>query len=148
MKKLAIIFALLLSTSANALLQTDENTTLHVYMVNNTSDQLHFDHIAFSKPGNSITINPQAFNPGETVTITIEKLAFNDIEAGIVFANKNSNEATLFILDQEQIHYGRPVFNFSGDKFSSTLISKTRNPNVGPRFLTYIEASLEILDKA
>lgn len=142
------LLTLCLSTPAAASLQTDENTTLHVYLVNNTNDQLHFDRIAFSKPGNAFTINPQVFNPGGTVTVTVENLAQNDIDAGVVFANKNGDEATLYILDQLQKHYGRPVFNVMGNNYYSAEISKIRNPNVGPRYLTYIEASLKIDKKS
>ncbi|VVC75451.1 hypothetical protein AQUSIP_07410 [Aquicella siphonis] len=141
---LPVLFSCI-ALSAYANTQADENSTLHVTLTNHTHDQLRFDRVTSSRPGSHFSVYPETINPGETTIVTVEKLSNNDIQGMLAFTSANGDEAVLFILDQEQIHFGQPVFHFSGSRYASSLILKTRNRNIGPRYLTYIEARLNIV---
>ena len=147
LKSISIAFITTFLLLSNAFAQSDENTTLHLYFTNNTDKVLKFDHIAVQMPGNEFSVNPSVINPGEATVITAETLANNDIDARLIFVSPDGDEAILSILDQLQIHYGQPVFNVTGNTFKSTLVSKTRNKNVGPRYLTYLVANLQVVNK-
>lgn len=122
----------------------DENTILHVTIQNNTTEVIQFDHIINANPGNVFNVNPVKIAPGETGIITAEKTLNNDIFAQLSFTDAHQLQAVLTLLDQEQVHMGQPIFNMKGNSYSSELISKRRNKNIGPRYLTYIEANLRI----
>ena len=125
----------------------NENHTLHVYITNETHDELQFERVEGGNPGNNFIISSPVIHSGESSIITVEKLLNNDIAGKIVFSNLAGIEANLVILDQEQVHMGQPIFHLSGTKHDSILVSKTRNKNVGPRYLTYVEANLRIVEK-
>ncbi|MBX3709698.1 MAG: hypothetical protein KIT56_05155 [Gammaproteobacteria bacterium] len=138
------VYALSLSLYADH--QADKNHTLHVYVTNASQDSLHFERVIGTNPGNKFTINPKIINPGEHTIITVEKQKNNDIFGYVIFSTTEKIEARILILDQEQVHFGQPIFSVYGPKHYSILISKTRNENVGPRYLTYLEAALRIIN--
>lgn len=121
--------------------------TLHVYLRNNSRLNFYFMGPLQSNPGNYFSAEPSIVHPGETMKITAEKFLNTDIAANLSFKTSDGSESFFFILDQEQIHAGQPVFDFHGENNSSQLISKKNNENTGPRYLTYVEAVLQILDK-
>ncbi|GEM_PF-5914818 len=123
----------------------DENNTLYITLTNTGSEALHFERISDSRPDNHFTVNPQIINPGESTRIIAEKLADNDIEGHLLFANAAGDQIVLYILDQQQFHIGQPVFSVGGTRYRSTLVSKMRNRNIGPRYLSYIAADLKII---
>lgn len=145
MNKLGSIFTLLWLGYASASYAADENHTLHVYVTNDTADILYFDHIEDRHPGNHYAISLSVINPGESTVITVEKLTNNDIFGNVFFTTQTGIDIPLLILDQEQIHFGQPIFSVNNVHHHSILISKTRNQQVGPRYLTYLAASLKIM---
>jgi hypothetical protein len=123
---------------------TDPNHILNIFITNLTQERFDFSHILNSNPGNEFILSTQSLAPGETLTITAIKHLNNDIAASLLFLNSTGEKIPLLIVDQEQIHFGRPIFSMSGIGFHTNIISMLRNTNVGPRYLTYLEARLEM----
>lgn len=131
-------------SSTSTLAANDENNILHVTLLNGTKNTLHFEKVLSANVGNIFNINPNTIAPGQTLVVTAEKTLKNDVAANLVFADEQGNKASLMIIDQEQVHIGQAVFHFSGIAYDSEILSKTRNKNIGSRYLTYLEASLKI----
>lgn len=142
---ISFISLLFLSMSAFANQLADVNDTLHVYVKNKSQETLTFTGLSASKPGNEITVIPQAIKPGEEAVITAIKTLNTDIAAYVDFADTLGNKVPLLIVDQRQFHSGQPIFNVTTPNYYSKLSGNlVRNPNIGPLFLTILEARLEI----
>lgn len=141
--KVLALFVLLATFSAKAW-SADENNTIYIHLINTTPDTLTFERVISSKPGNEFTMDVQRLGPGETTTLTAVKNMNHDIEAKLLFNNGKDDIAILQIHVQRQFHMGQMELGFNGEKFTSSLTSKTPNPNIGPLFLTYIAADLSI----
>jgi hypothetical protein len=126
----------------------NENHILRLSLINETKDNLKFIGVRSAKPGNTFIITPEIIKSGEQGVVTAEKRVNNDIAAKLAFTNSSGGEAILVILDQEQVHFGQPIFTVNGDKYYSVLVSKTWNKNSGPRYLTYVQAIVRVMDKA
>lgn len=138
------IFSCLFSVISNAAITADENNTLYVTLINNTHDVLNFTRVVDQNAGNLIAVEPVAIHPGETGVVTAEKTLFNDVFARLIFITQENVELALLLLDQEQMHMGQPIFNVTSPKHKSKILSRTRNPTVGPRYLTYVAATIEV----
>lgn len=148
MKKiLSTITAIFLATLFHTAALADENTTLQVTLLNHTADALQFDHVANTKPGDVFTVTPSTVQPGETCLITAETNLGNDIFGHVVFTNKTGEEIPVVLLDQVQIHYGRPIFSVSTPHYTSLILTKTRNKNIGPHYLTYLSAAIKVFER-
>lgn len=143
MKNLIMLVpGLLCSTYVTA--QAVDQQSLDLYIKNESASSWQFNQVLQSQPGNFFTVEPETIRPGVTAHITAVKTMHNDIVANLLFNDAKGDSAILFVLDQEQIHMGQPVFNFSGSHVFAKLLSQTRNPNVGPRYLSYIKAEIVI----
>jgi len=131
----------------SAYANTDENVILHVYLTNQTKDTFTFDGVSDAHPSDIYTIYPSVIKPGETSIITVEKLGYNDIFGHVNFKSSAGIDARLVILDQEQVHFGQPIFNFTGQQHASLLLSKALYKKISPRYLMYLSASLNIIAK-
>jgi hypothetical protein len=144
----SFISLLFLSMSAFAN-QSDVNDTLHVYVKNMSREALTFTGVSGSKPGNEITVTPQVIKPGQEAVITAVKTLNTDIAAYVNFSDALGNIAPLLVMVQRQIHSGQPIFNVASENYTSELDheSLVRNKNIGPLYLTILEAKLQILSK-
>ena len=118
------------SSDASSTAHANENQLLHVYVTNLTRDTLIFDRVIISRTGSHFSVDPKTINPGESTVVTVEKLVNNDVEGRVIFLNTKGDEASLYILDQQQFHSGQPIFSVSGNTYSSNLLSKTPNPRL------------------
>jgi hypothetical protein len=139
-----LVLICFLSTPCYAGMTGDENNIVRTTIINNTHDTLQFISVIVKNTGNMISVEPNNIGPGELGIVTAEKTLFNDVYARLLFNTQEGVESTFTILDQEQVHAGQPIFNFSSSKHKSKLLFKTRNPHVGPRYLMYIAASIEV----
>lgn len=140
-----ILFAFITSISAHAADPVNNNHIIHVFVTNMTLERFEFTDIYNANPGNEFILSSTTLNPGETLTITAIKHLRTDVFGNLFFFTSTGKRIVLTILDQEQIHFGRPLFNMSGSGYQSKIISMVRNSNIGPRYLTYLEAKLQLL---
>lgn len=139
LKCLSVQLVLFLSLSSSLFAQN----TLSVSLINLSSSQFLFERSSVEFPNNTIAIEPKLLIPGESANITGTTTLDEDLSAILYF----KGDAELWILDKRQFHIGQPIFAFLSNDTTSQLVSRTPNPTVGARLLSYVAAKIVIRDK-
>lgn len=138
-----VLFAALCSTSY----ASDANQTFELTLINH-SEQTLIVHSIASAQGVIIQPSEELWTPGSVIQVHCENISSNGILGHIRFLDGNRHLAQLRIDIREQRHTGQPVIGMNdGQHYQSTVLSKTRNPSTGGRFLSYISGTVELKDK-
>jgi len=142
-----LIAACLISLQVNAAPLANLDHTIYITIINHSDSSLTFDHAGSPYPSNKFSIDKKTIAPGEQGILTAETLSFGDINGTVYFIDQHQHKTLFQFLVQQQRHTGQPIFNLSNSHIKSELLSMTPNPNIGPRNLMYIAATVEVKNK-
>ncbi len=138
---LSIAMLLLMYNTSYA--SRDENHTFTLKLLNSTNETFIIQSIA-SRTGVLIESNNERWMPNTTIDIHCENISSNSVFGEIRFLDSQNYISLLLIDVREQRHIGQPVFGIHNQYYKSKPLSKTRNTNIGGRFLTHTAATVEL----
>lgn len=118
-------------------------STVVISLINNSSSTFVFKRADVQFPNNTLAIEPGTLRPGDTASVSGTTTLEYDLSGVMYF----SGGAAFWIVDKRQYHVGPPIFSFNTNGTVSLVISKTPNPKVGAKLLSYIAAKVLIKDK-
>lgn len=121
----------------------DPNRVFNLTLINHTDETLIVHSIQASS---GVTIKPdqKLWTPGATLHIECENVSSNGVFGYVYFLDGKKHIARLMVEVREQRHHGQPIFGIHNQYYNSTVLSKTRNPNINGRFLMYTAATIEL----
>lgn len=137
---LCVIASIALNTTSYA---ADANQTFVLTLVNHSNETLMIQSVEAASGVNFIP-DRELWAPGTTIHIIAENIASNGVLGHVRFLDGKRHIASLRLEVREQRHTGQPVFGINNQFYKSIVLSKTRNPNVGGRYLTYTDATIEL----
>jgi len=121
----------------------DVNQTFYLTLINRSNETLIIQSIR-TVNGVTLQADRELWRPGSVINIVAENISSNGINARVRFFGDNKKHTVLFLEIREQRHTGQPIIGLNNEYYQSTVLSKTRNTNIGGRYLMYTAATVEL----